>query len=144
MTSAFVALQSGPKVPAHTIALKLSFLPKNGVVTLRASVSVRRKCESASFVFRVERRGALQELPPLPSEDHLWLWARGFQKQALPAKLLRSSYDARIHHKALEPIEQRMNADGRTITISTSRGDYPVYSRRTVPQPLRWLADPLG
>ena len=122
MTSAFVALQRGPQVPAHG-ALKLSFSAQEWCGHSFENIRFHpEKSVSLHHSYFESSSEGSQELPPLPSEDHLWLWARGFQNHALPPQLIRSSYEVRIHHKALEPIEQRVNIDGRTITITTSRG----------------------
>ena len=137
MTSAFVALQRGPQVPAHG-ALKLSFSAQEWCGHSFENIRFHpEKSVSLHHSYFESSSEGSQELPPLPSEDHLWLWARGFQNHALPPQLIRSSYEVRIHHKALEPIEQRVNIDGRTITITTSRGDYQFIRGREVHSPLR-------
>ena len=64
---------AGPQVPAHG-ALKLS-LPKNGVGTAsKTFVSSEKRWSAPHAYFESSTEGS-QELPPLPSEDHLWLWA---------------------------------------------------------------------
>ena len=144
MTSAFVALQRGPQVPAHG-ALKLSFSAQEWCGHSFENIRFHPEKSVSLYhsYFESSTEGS-QELPPLPSEDHLWLWARGFQNHALPPQLIRSSYDVRIHHKALEPIEQRVKIDGRTITISTSRGDYQFVRGRDAHSPLSGWKTPWG
>ena len=141
MTSAFVALQRGPQVPAHG-ALKLSFSAQEWCGHSFENIRFHPEKSVSLYhsYFESSTEGS-QELPPLPSEDHLWLWARGFQNHALPPQLIRSSYEVRIHHKALEPIEQRVKIDGTNHHDQYFPGGLSVCPRQRCPQSLKWLED---
>ncbi len=144
MTSAFTALQSAPNVAAHG-ALKLTFSAQEWCGHTFESIDFySNKGISTSHSYFESRPGARQELAAMPSEDHLWLWARGFQTIKLPPQLLRSTYDVRIHHQPLEPIDIGVTEKGNLLTIDTSRGNYTFVRGESPHAPLKGWTTPWG
>ena len=124
MTSAFMALQSHPKVATHG-ALKLTFSAQEWCGQAFQVLKFGPDETSSQYHSYFEASpGGTQTTQALTNEDFLWLLVRGFNHSQIPPTLLRSLYDARIHHQDLEPINISSLAKEQMRVIKTPRGDY--------------------
>ena len=142
MTSAFMALQPHQRIANHG-ALKSTFSAQEWCgQAFQVLIFGPNETSSQYHSYFESSPGGKQKTEALVSEDFLWLLARGFNRSEIPATLLRSLYDTRIHHKTLEPIGVDHQEDARTLIIKTPRGNY-TFTRGTSPNaPLQAWSTP--
>ena len=142
MTSAFMALQPHQKIAKHG-ALKLTFSAQEwcgqAFQVLEFGPDETRSQYHSYFE---SSPGGSQTTPALMGEDFLWLIARKFNRSAPPPLMIRSLYDTRIHHKALEPIGTKQRVDGQTLVIETPRGNYTFTRGPSLNAPLESWSTP--